>query len=88
MFVILKIPIAALAWLIWWSTRPVGDQDEDLAEDDSGRGGSNHPRPRLPRPPRAEARTPSRRRRRPRAYVRERGSCPPAIEVAFPPWTP
>ena len=51
MVVVLKIPIAALLWLVWWAVRaepePAGD------ESTGGDGGSGHsPRPRVPRPPR------------------------------------
>jgi hypothetical protein len=50
MFVILKIPIALLLWLVWYAVREVPEPtDESDVRDD---GGSNHPRPRPPRPPR------------------------------------
>ncbi len=51
MMVGLKIPIAALFWLVWWATRPAPDPEQDLADGD-GRDGGNHPRPRRPHPPR------------------------------------
>ncbi len=51
MFVVLKIPIAALLILVWWAIKepePVGANEDD--------GGSRRPDPhrgpRLPRPPR------------------------------------
>jgi hypothetical protein len=54
MFFVLKIPIAALLWLVWWAAKepePVGaDEDE---------GGSKRPdRPHGPRPSRPPRRGP------------------------------
>jgi hypothetical protein len=49
MFVILKIPVVAAIWLVWWASRapePAGGADTG-----GGQGGS-HPRIRPPRPPR------------------------------------
>jgi hypothetical protein len=51
MVVVLKIPIVALLWLVWWAVRaepePAGD------EQPGGDGGTGHsPRPQRPRPPR------------------------------------
>jgi hypothetical protein len=51
MFVVLKIPIIAALWLIWWAIQ----EPEPVAGDDSDGGGSDrhHRRePRHPRPPR------------------------------------
>jgi hypothetical protein len=51
LFVFLKLPIAAAAWLVWWAVH----QEPDVEGDDSGGGGSRpqpHPRPRRPRPSR------------------------------------
>jgi hypothetical protein len=53
MFVLLKLPLAFMLWLIWWAVheQPVPSEEED--SDDSGGGGERrHPRPRRPRPPR------------------------------------
>lgn len=51
MFVILKIPVAAAIWLVWWASR----EPEAAPESGGGGGGGgrrDHPRPRPPRPPR------------------------------------
>jgi hypothetical protein len=51
MFVVLKIPIAALLWLVWWAIK----EPEPVVDDDQEGGGSDrhhHRRPRHPRPPR------------------------------------
>ena len=54
MAVILKIPIVALLWLVWWAAKepePVGTEE--------GEGGSKRPaRPHGPRPPRPPRRGP------------------------------
>jgi hypothetical protein len=42
----LKLPIAALLWLVWWAVRAVPEPEVS----DEGDGGSR--RPRHPRPPR------------------------------------
>lgn len=53
MAVVLKIPVVAALWLVWWSVREEPAPDEDHADDDGGnvRPG-HHPRPRPPKPPR------------------------------------
>jgi hypothetical protein len=47
----LKIPIIALCWIVWKAIRaePVPPEDAIVDGDD---GGTKHPRPRRPRPPR------------------------------------
>ncbi len=50
--VVLKIPIAALLWIVWWAVREpplpnVGNDDGGGSDRDPG-----HPRLRPPRPPR------------------------------------
>jgi hypothetical protein len=53
MFVILKIPVGAALYLVWWAAKQ--DTTNDDQQVDSGGGGPRHPRhPRkpLPRPPR------------------------------------
>ncbi len=52
MFVILKIPILAALWLIWYA---VQEPEPAVDESDEHGGGSDReggPRPRKPRPPR------------------------------------
>jgi hypothetical protein len=48
LMVVLKIPIVALAWIVWHAVKaePAEPQVED------GGGGFDHPRPSRPRPPR------------------------------------
>jgi len=51
LMVALKIPIAALLYLVWWAIKQTPDEAEQPT---GGDGGSKvrHPRPRLPRHPR------------------------------------
>jgi hypothetical protein len=51
LMVILKVPIAALIYLVWWAVR---QEPEQPGTDSGGDGGSKvpHPRPPLPRTPR------------------------------------
>jgi hypothetical protein len=51
MVVVLKIPIVALLWLVWWA---VHAEPEPAADDASGGDGwdGHSPRPHKPRPPR------------------------------------
>jgi len=54
MMVALKVPIAALLWIVWWSSKAPEPQEEEPAriERHPARG-PDHPRPRRgPRPPR------------------------------------
>jgi hypothetical protein len=48
MFVVLKIPILALAYIVWWAVKQEAD---DEPRERIHRGG-DRPRPRHPRPPR------------------------------------
>jgi hypothetical protein len=53
MMVILKIPIAALLWLVWWSSKAPEPQEEEPARvERDAHDGPPHPRPHRPRPPR------------------------------------
>jgi hypothetical protein len=53
MMVVLKIPIAALLWLVWWSSKAPEPQEEEPARVDARPvHGPGDPRPRRPRPPR------------------------------------
>jgi len=51
LMIVLKIPLAAALWIIWWSIRsePVTDDDERT---ERGGPGGGHPRPHRPRSPR------------------------------------
>ena len=53
MAVILKIPIVALLWLVWWAAK-----EPEPAGADEGEGGSK--RPNRPHPPRTPPRPPRR----------------------------
>ena len=51
MMLVLKIPIAALLYLVWWASRsPEGSEPEQ--RDWEPRRPPDHPRPHKPRPPR------------------------------------
>ena len=58
MVVVLKIPIVALLWLVWWA---VHAEPEPAAGDSTGGdGGSGHsPRPHKPRPRRGDHAVPA-----------------------------
>jgi hypothetical protein len=54
MFVVLKIPIVALLWLVWWAVK-----EPEPAGVEEGEGGSKRPaRPHGPRPSRPPRRGP------------------------------
>jgi hypothetical protein len=47
LMVVLKLPIVALLWIVWWAVRSTPDPEQGS----EGDGGSKHPRqPRPPRP--------------------------------------
>ena len=51
MFVVLKVPVIAALWLVWYAVR----EPEPLPDEGTGGGGSDRepdPRPHRPRPPR------------------------------------
>ncbi len=52
LMVALKMPIAALLYLVWWATREPEAADEGARGLEKPRVGPDHPRPRKPRPPR------------------------------------
>jgi hypothetical protein len=52
MMFVLKIPIAALLWLIWWAIREPPVVEHDHTDGDGGSRRHRHPRGRPPRPPR------------------------------------
>lgn len=54
LFVVLKIPILALAWLVWWAVRSEPDVEAAEGSDDGGGPVVTPPRRSgpLPRPPR------------------------------------
>jgi hypothetical protein len=53
MFVALKVPLIALAWLVWWAVH----QTDDPVQDSGGDGGAKRPHPIGP-PPRTPRRAP------------------------------
>lgn len=54
LFVVLKVPILAACWLVWYAVRAVPDPSEEDATGDEGGGAKTrpHPAPRLPHAPR------------------------------------
>ena len=53
LFVVLKLPILAACWIVWWAVRAEPDPSEDASgDDDGGTGRPPHGSPRLPRAPR------------------------------------
>ncbi len=51
---VLKIPIAALLYIVWWAIRSTPEQNEETRADDGGGSKTRyrHPRRPLPRHPR------------------------------------
>jgi hypothetical protein len=72
MMVVLKVPLAAALWIIWWALRSEPATDEGSSEEDDGGRGPDHPRPRRPLPPRRgpHASPPPKAPRRVRARLR------------------
>ncbi len=52
LMLVMKIPIAALLWLVWWAVRSQPEPDAEDGGDDDGGIGREDPHPRLPRGPR------------------------------------
>ena len=53
LFVMLKLPIIAAIWLVWWAVKQEPDPSEDVRDDGgAGKRQRPHPSPRLPRTPR------------------------------------
>jgi hypothetical protein len=52
LMVALKVPIAALAYIVWWATRAPEEADDGVPDWKAPRLDPDHPRPRKPRPPR------------------------------------
>jgi len=50
MMLVLKIPLLAALWIVWWSVRAEPEPREEAETEDDG--GSPHPRPRRPGPAR------------------------------------
>lgn len=57
LMVFLKLPIAALAWIVWWAIKAEPEPDADDAEGTDGGGGGSK-RPREPIGPRPRSRGP------------------------------
>jgi hypothetical protein len=51
LFVVLKVPLIAALWIIWWALRAEPETAEEERSDGGGPG-PRHPRPTRPRPPR------------------------------------
>jgi hypothetical protein len=52
LMVALKLPIAALLWIVWWAIHAEPEPVEDQPGDDGGTKVERHPRKPLPRNPR------------------------------------
>jgi hypothetical protein len=52
MMVALKVPICALLYIVWWSTRAPEAADDPASPDWTPYRGPDHPWPRKPGPPR------------------------------------
>jgi hypothetical protein len=53
LMLVLKIPIVALLWLVWWAVRAAPEQEPAARDDDGGiRSAPRHPRRPFPRTPR------------------------------------
>jgi hypothetical protein len=52
LMVVLKIPVVAALWLIWWAVREPVAPEEEHSDGDGGSRRHRHPRGRPPRPPR------------------------------------
>ena len=78
---VLKIPIAALLWIVWWAVRAEPDAENQPGSDD---GGSKYrpPHPRRPFPRGAPPRPP-RRSRAARARLRTRSVVARAKRVEY-----
>lgn len=82
---VLKIPLVALLWLVWWSVRQT-PEPETQADDEGGDGGLRKPLPTNPRHPRGPRRrgphggpaVPSPPRTRTPARARDRAHRAPA----------
>ena len=48
--VVLKIPVLASIWLVWWAAKQ--HDEPEMASDESGGSFKRRPRPKLPRGPR------------------------------------
>lgn len=51
MFVVLKIPVVAAIWLVWWAAKQT-PEDAPQAPGGGGAPRRDHPRPGPPKPPR------------------------------------
>jgi hypothetical protein len=52
MFVVLKIPIIAAMYLVWWAIREQPEPTDEELRERISRDDDDRPRPRRPRPPR------------------------------------
>ncbi len=52
LMVVLKIPIVALLWLVWWAVHQTPDPEPGTGGDGGSRQPRRHPRGPLPRAPR------------------------------------
>jgi hypothetical protein len=52
LMLVLKLPILALLWIVWWAVRSTPDEEEQPSDGDGGIRRPRHPRRPLPRHPR------------------------------------
>ena len=52
LMLVLKLPILALLWIVWWAVRSTPDEEELPSDGDGGIRRPHHPRRPLPRHPR------------------------------------
>lgn len=73
MMVVLKLPIVALLYIVWWAMRQEPLPEDEPADSGTGGGGTPHPRGPRPRPPRRgeHGQPPPRSPRRVRAHSRK-----------------
>ena len=50
LMLVLKIPIVALLWLVWWAVKQAPDPFEEPSDDGGTKRDPHRPRPRTPRP--------------------------------------
>ncbi|CAB4875954.1 unannotated protein [freshwater metagenome] len=55
LMLVLKIPVAAMAWIVWWAVHKTPEAEPDPQSSDGGSQRDRHPRRPFPRGPRRGA---------------------------------